>query len=117
MKRMLAPTSAIELIVKAGVIAALAAALLAPMTVNANGNDTLSENTRSLLKRASSHALRLPPIQHLETMPWLVEPPAQKGFKIDTLLAPNFEMMSPEVAKTDSGGRRLPPIAAASRNG
>jgi hypothetical protein len=125
MKRMQDPTAITEFLVKAGLIAALAAALLAPMTFNAHGKDR-AEST-SLLKRSASEALPLPLIPHLETMPWLetlswhVPAPAQSGLKVDTLLAPKFEMMGPEVAKADSGSlswlpvEDLPPVANASR--
>ena len=107
------PTPIIEFFVKAGLITALAAALLAPMTINAHGKDCAED--ASLLKRAASEALPLPPIPNLETMPWLVRAPAHKTFKIDTLLAPKFEMMGPEVATAGDTGRLWLPAGLRSR--
>jgi hypothetical protein len=103
MKRMHDNSNVIEFFVRLGLIAALAAALLAPMTVNVHGSDTASrvEHGWPMLKRSSWNALPLPPIPYIETMPWLVHERAPKGFKIDTLLAPKFEM-SPAVAEPGS---------------
>ena len=59
------------------------------------------------LKRAVTNGLRLPPIPYLETMPWLVREQTPKGLKIDTLLAPKFEMMGPAIAATGDEVRIL----------
>ena len=67
-----------------------------------------------MLKRASWNSLPLPPIPHLATMPWLERKPA-KRMKIDTLLAPKFEFLSPAIANTtvdDSICRRLCAVPA-----
>jgi hypothetical protein len=97
----------IELFVKVGLIAALAAVLLAPMTIRATGNELGSrvEHTWPMLKRTSWNALPLPPIPHLATMPWLHwygldQKRDATWMKIDTLLAPKFELMGPAVAHT-----------------
>ena len=57
------------------------------------------EHTWPMLKRASWNSLPLPPIPYLATMPWLERKPA-KRMKIDTLLAPKFEFLSPAIANT-----------------
>jgi hypothetical protein len=90
----------IEAFVKAGLVAAIAAALLVPTTIKVHGSESAArvEHAWPMLKRASWDALPLPPIPHLETMPWLVREPAPKGFKIDRLLGPKFEMMRQDVA-------------------
>jgi hypothetical protein len=67
MKRMQDPTAITEFFVKAGLIAALAAALLAPLTINAHGKDCAGGC--SLLKRAASEALPLPLIPHRGARP------------------------------------------------
>lgn len=111
MKRMRQTSHVTELFVRAGLVAALAAVLLAPMTIRADGGEGLQQGASPVLKASSWNALPLPPIPHLETMPWLVRERAQKGFRIDTLLAPNFAVMGPAVA-----GRAARPLDA-SRNG
>jgi hypothetical protein len=100
MKWMYDPSRLTEFFVKAGLLMALALVLLAPMTINANGGDDLSP----ALKRSSWNALRLPPIPHLESMRWLTLERAPRGFRIDTLLAPGFEIFGPAVATTRDDG-------------
>ena len=53
---------------------------------------------------ASWNALPLPPIPYLDTMPWLERERAAKRMKIDTLLAPKFEFLSPAIANTTIDG-------------
>ena len=100
MKRMYDPTTIATVFIKAGLIAALAAVLLAPMTINATGADNASG-----ADRAVADNLPLPPIPHLETMPWLTSAPAPRGFRIDTLMAA-------EVRDVGSGGGERPPLRA-----
>jgi hypothetical protein len=40
-------------------------------------------------------ALSLPPVPHLETMPWLTSGSLLRGPKIDTLLGPKIESLGP----------------------
>ena len=114
MKRTNDNTRFAELFVKAGLVAAIAAVLLAPMTAR-SGDDQAShkqashvEDARPMLKRASWNPLPLPPIPHLETMPWLNPDRAERAggpMKIDTLLAPAFELMAPAVVVTAADAR------------
>ena len=113
MKRMNHSSRLIEVFVKAGLVAAIAATLLVPTTIKVHGSESATrvEHAWPMLKRASWDALPLPTIPHLETMPyletkWLGREPAPKGFKIDRLLGPKFEMMRQDVAGTS--GRGLP---------
>jgi hypothetical protein len=100
MKRTYDSSRLLAVFIKAGLIAAIAAVLLAPTTINASGSEATVrvEHGRPILKRTSFDALPLPPIPYLETMPWLTHERTPKGFKIDTLLAPTFEFMRPETA-------------------
>lgn len=100
MKRTYDPSRLLAIFVKAGLVAAIAAALLAPTTINASGNEATARvvHGQPILKRTYFDALPLPPIPYLETMPWLTHEWTPKGFKIDTLLAPTFELMRPETA-------------------
>jgi hypothetical protein len=116
MKRINHSSRLIEAFVKAGLVAAIAAALLVPTTVKVQGSESATrvEHAWPMLKRASWDALPLPPIPYLETMPWLVREPAPESFKIDRLLGPKFEMMRQNVAGTAEpslpqllGGRAL----------
>ncbi len=94
----------VELFVQAGLIAAIAAALFAPTTIRAGGNETAlnAEHAWPMRRLESWNALPLPPIANLETMPWLKLERAARPIKIDTLLAPPFEMMGPTVARSGS---------------
>lgn len=107
MKRTNDNTRIVELFVKAGLVAAIAAALLAPTTIRAGSNETAlnADHAWPMPRRASCNALPLPPIAHLETMPWLKLERAARPIKIDTLLAPPFEMMGPTVARSGSDAR------------
>jgi hypothetical protein len=88
-----------EFIIKTGLIAAIATALLAPMTINANGHEAMPDVAEAVPDRPSWNALVLPPITHLETMPWLVRQHAPtKSFELDMLLGPAFEFVGPAVA-------------------
>ena len=120
MKPMNHSSRLIEVFVKAGLVAAIAAVLLVPTTIKVHGSESTTrvEHAWPMLKRASFDALPLPPIPYLETMPylekpnletpWLVREPAPKVFRIDRLLGPKFEMMRQDVAGTS--GRGLPAL-------
>jgi hypothetical protein len=101
MKRMFDATRLTEFFIKAGLIVALAAALLMPMTVRLHGNEVSSDVPRPLpmLSHAAWEILPLPPIPYLESMPWLMQQRGERGFKIDMLLAPKFELLGPAVAR------------------
>jgi hypothetical protein len=102
-KRMPDNSHVTEFFIKAGLIAALAAAVLMPTTVNIQGSDARVEQDRPMPTRGSWSALPLPPIPYLETMPWLVQERAPRGLKIDTLLAPKFEMAPALAGEADDG--------------
>jgi hypothetical protein len=99
-----------EFVIKTGLIAAIAAALLAPMTINANGHEAPPHVVGAVPDHASWNALALPPITHLETMPWLVRQRAPKSFELDMLFGPAFEIV-PAVAGSPAPG------VESSRNG
>jgi len=103
MKQINQSSRLVEALVKAGLVAAIVAALLVPTTIRVHGSESAArvDHAWPMLKRTSWDALPLPPIPYLETMPWLVREPQPKGFKIDRLLAPKFEMMRQDIA---SGG-------------
>lgn len=106
MKRMNHSSRLIKVFIKAGLVAAIAAVLLAPTTIKVYGSESTArvEHAWPMLKRASWDALPLPPIPYLETIPSLVREPATKDFKIDRLLGPRFEMMRQSVAGTSESG-------------
>jgi hypothetical protein len=107
MKRMHDNSRVTEFFIKTGLIAAIAAAALMPATVKVHSNDARVEHGWPM--RGSWYALPLPPIPHLETMPWLVQERAPKGLKIDPLLAPKFEM-APAVAGAADDGTPSSPL-------
>jgi hypothetical protein len=111
MKRTYDSSRYIAFFVKAGLVAALAAVLLAPTSIKVSGSEAQPrvDHAWPMLKRGSFDALPLPPIPYLETMPWLVRERTPTGFKIDTLLGPKFELMQAEVA----GGAPLLPSSKA----
>ena len=100
MKRTSNSPNHVEFFVKAGLIAALAAVLLMPTTVKVTGDELTPrlEHIPPMPKQASWNSLQLPPIPHLATMPWLERELSAKRMKIDTLLAPKFELLGPAVA-------------------
>jgi hypothetical protein len=75
----------------------LAGVLMVPHAVAAN--DAAADAAASLgkLTASSSHALPLPPIQHLETIPWLTAGAVPRRAKIDVLLGPKFESLEPSL--------------------
>lgn len=126
MKRTHDNTRIAEFFVKAGLVAAIAAVLLAPGTVRAADDQPLGVERHSwtMLKRVSWDDLPLPPIPYLETMPWIKwdwlnrqrPGPAEPPVKIDTLLAPEFKFMRPAVVES-TGGTRLSSIVDLAGNG
>lgn len=105
MRQIFNSSRVIEFFVKAGLIAALAAVLLAPMTIRATGNELDSGvwHTLPMPKRTSWTAPPPLPIPHLATMPWLDQKRDANWMKIDTLLAPKFELLGPALAYTNCG--------------
>jgi len=101
MKRTSNSPNPVEIFVMAGLISALAAVLLMPTTVKVAGDELAPPlaHISPMLKRASWDSLPLSPIPHLATMPWLERELSAKRMKIDTLLAPKFELLGPAVAK------------------
>lgn len=92
MKRMFDTNRVAEFFIKAGLIVALAAALLMPTTVRLHGNEASGHVPAGPTPQARWETLPLPPVPYLETMPWLLQQRGEKGFKIDTLLAPKLEL-------------------------
>jgi hypothetical protein len=67
----------------------LAGALMVPQAASAN-DATLAPAAGSA-KAGSLNALPLPPIPHLDTIPWLAGGGAQARQEVDILLGPKFE--------------------------
>ena len=86
-----------ETLVKAGLTAAIAGTLLLPVSIKANGAGASSSGERAPFVQASND-LPLPPIPHLDTIPWLALDRTQKTFKTDILLVPES---LPSVLATD----------------
>lgn len=81
-----------ELFVKAGLIAAIAAALSLPASINAHGAEAAPLDARhSSLPAQHMQAIRLPPIPHLDAIPWLALDRASKGPRIDLLVPASVE--------------------------
>ena len=76
-----------ETLVKAGLTAAIAGTLLLPVSIKANGAGASSSGERAPFVQASND-LPLPPIPHLDAIPWLALDRTQKTFKTDILLVP-----------------------------
>ena len=73
--------------VRAGFIAAVAAALLLPGTISANGAESATQASPPMvLADRGAEAVKLPPIPNLNA--WLAFEQTQKGPRIDTLLTP-----------------------------
>jgi hypothetical protein len=87
MKRINNTSRATELFIKAGLTAAIAAALLLPVSINANGAEAVAP-TRAPFVSQPSNTLPLPPIPHLSTMPWLGLERPHGTLKTDILLRP-----------------------------
>ena len=67
----------------------LAGALMAPTTGLASENAFSNDGARQAAPKFPEK-LPLPPIPHLETMPWMNLDLETKGPKVDTLLPPSF---------------------------
>lgn len=86
MKRIHDNTRIAELFVKAGLIAAIAAALLLPTAFSADGAGTAPPG-RSQAPLPGQRAQAIAPsVPHLTAIPWLTRERAPKGPKIDTLV-------------------------------
>lgn len=94
----------IEVAVKVGLTGAVAAILLLPSTLRVNSAES-SDRPSGLT------SLTLPPIEHLDTIPWFALKPQPQFLRIDTLLGPQFEMLGTIVASrsTDSNLALPPP--------
>ena len=100
MKRIHDSTRLAELFVKAGLIAAIAATLLLPASINAHGAEAAPAGKhQATLPDQRWQALPLPPIPHLTATPWLTLERAPKGPKIDTLV-PTPANLDPVLAIT-----------------
>jgi hypothetical protein len=70
--------------------------LTVPHITPAIGNDaTVGLGGQGANRTQSWAALSLPPVPHLETMPWLTSGSFLRGPKIDTLLGPKIETLGP----------------------
>lgn len=86
MKRIHDSTRIAELFIKAGLIAAIAATLLLPASISANGAEATPPGERhASLPAPRANGIPLPPIPHLDAIPWLALERAQRGPKIDML--------------------------------
>jgi hypothetical protein len=108
-KRMSDSPRAVEMFIKAGLIIAVAAVLLMPTSIKVSGEELMRGSSGPAVKQASWPSLPLPPIPHLATMSWLGREPVAKPMKIDTLLAPKFELFGPAAAET-VGDDRAPSV-------
>jgi hypothetical protein len=85
--------NAIEYAIKVGLTCAIAATLMLPSST-ALGSDRGGQ-------QSTLAPLPLPPIEHLETIPWFALQPSPQALKIDTLLGPKYELFGPAVANDD----------------
>ena len=100
MKRIYDPARLTELFVRAGLIAAIAATLLLPASIKAQGAEAASGGAPHAVPiDQRPQALPLPPIPHLSAVPWLTLDVAPKGPKIDTLV-PAPARLDPVTAMT-----------------
>jgi hypothetical protein len=91
MKRIHDTNRIAELFVKAGLIAAIAGALLVPASINATGAEAAHDRHAAFAPTpGTSNPLTLPPIAHLDTMLWLDLDRSRKKLRIDTLLVPGI---------------------------
>jgi hypothetical protein len=102
-----------ELFVKAGLIAAIAATLLLPVSVS-GAEAPRSDGVPSTPARQAWDGLPLPPIPYLNAIPWLALERGQKGPKIDTLLLPAQGSVNPAYA---ASGLPLRPAGSAADTG
>ena len=76
----------------------VAGSLTVPHITAALGNDATVGLGSQGAHRSQAEiwgALPLPPVPHLETMPWLTSRSFLKGPKVDLLLGPNIENLAP----------------------
>jgi hypothetical protein len=88
-----------ELLIKAGLTTAIAGALLLPVSINGNGANASGPGERAPFVQASN-TLALPPIPHLDAIPWLALDRSQKAFRTDILLVPESPLSVPAANRT-----------------
>jgi len=70
-----------------GVLTAALAGLLSLPSLAARGSDSPHEHGASSVETT---AIKLPPIPHIDSMPWMKWNAGSSGLKIDTLFAPQI---------------------------
>jgi hypothetical protein len=75
----------------------MAGTLLIPLITPALGDDVTTGGGQAPTppQAAVEQRLPLPPVPHLEGVPWLNSPAPLKGLKVDTLLGPNLDALGP----------------------
>jgi hypothetical protein len=66
-----------------------------PLRWEAKAPSALAAHGKPVRPRASWDGLPLPPVPHLDTMPWLNSGSAIRGPKMDILLGPQLETVGP----------------------
>ena len=93
----------------------VAGSLTVPHMTPALGNDAtvgLGGQEASRPQVESWAALPLPPVPHLETMPWLTSGSLLRGPKIDTLLGPRIDTLGPFLVAPSIAPRHFSAINA-----
>jgi hypothetical protein len=88
----------------------VAGSLSVPHITSALGNDAtvgLGSQGAHRSQAEAWAALPLPPVPHLETMPWLTSGSFLRGPKIDMLLGPNIETLGPFLVAPSIPPRQL----------
>jgi hypothetical protein len=89
MKRIHDTTHLTEQFVKAGLLAAIAATMLLPTAINADGAEQAARTKGPLvLSGQPAYSLPLPAIPNLDAIPWLTLDRAPKAAQIGALLSP-----------------------------
>lgn len=92
----------------------IAGTLTVPHITPAFGNDQtvgLGNDGSHRSQAGSWAALSLPPVPHLETMPWLTSGSLLKGPRIDMLLGPKIETLGPLLVEPSMPPRQFSSIA------
>jgi hypothetical protein len=88
----------------------MAGSLMVPLITPAMGSEGtvgLGGVREPASPRASWEGLPLPPVPHLDTMPWLNSGSAIKGPKVDILLGPKLESLGPFLAQPAISGSQF----------